>query len=267
MLLVGQKGCIPRTTTAEIACETAGVACKYRVAQGENPSPLRKIRYRDRQFCDLTFAGHWTLDLEAHALVGLDFIRSHGRDEVTPATATTGNAITHWYLQLHDRPILLVRHKLHRLPGEMEEGLYFYGEPVLAGRLIRVQGGEGVIVLHEGTEAISDGKRVRLRSDGWERQEVWCFGYLAGKIRRAVPATISLDPDPESPGAYLLKGESKRLSVEVRSGQELGDVEVTLCGAIQGRRKLYLSQGKGAFSLEIIPEQTGLLPLLSLIHI
>jgi len=264
MLFVSQRGCIPKTTTAEITCETSGVACKYRVAQGENPSPLRKIRYRDRELCDLTFAGHWTLDLEAHALAGLDFIRSHGRDEVTPPTATTGNAITHWYLQLHDRPILLIRHKLHRLAGEMEEDLYFYGESVPTDKLIRLR--EAVVILDEETEAILDGKRVRLRSNGWGRQEVWCFGDMAGKIQRTVLSTISLNPDPELPGAYLLKGESKKLSVEVQSEQVLGDVEVTLCGAVQGRRKLRLSEGEGAFSFEIIPEQTGLLPLCVLIE-
>ena len=266
MLHFIQKGCIPKTTTEEVTCKNQGTICEYRVAQGENPSPLRKISYQGQEVCNLTFAGHWTLDLEAQRLSGLDFIRSHGRDEVTRSTATTGNALTHWYIQLHDKPILIVRHKLHRLDEEMVEDLYVHGEAVIAGKLVRLKEAEATLIPDEGTQIALDGKRVRLRSNGWECQEVWCFGNLAGKIRRTAPLILTLNPDPESPGVYLLKGKSKKLSFEVQSEQTLGEVEITLCGAIQGHQKRRLPKGKSVFSIEVISEQEGLLPLCVLIE-
>ncbi|HID95548.1 MAG TPA: hypothetical protein EYP53_05770 [Candidatus Latescibacteria bacterium] len=266
MLQFNQKGCIPKTTTAEVTCRTKGITCEYRVAQGENPSSLREIYYQGREVCRLTFGGHWTLDLEAHALAGLDFIRSHGRDEVTPATATTGNAITHWYLQLHDKPILIVRRKLHRLAEEMREDLYFHTESVMTKRLIRLKEAEAVVILDEGTEAVLDGKRVRLCSTGWMNQNLWCFGPLAEKIRQTPKLRITLVPDLELPGAYLLKGEPNKLSVEIQSKQELGKAEVMLCGAVQCCQRVHLSKGKNPLSIKVISEQEGFLPVCVLIE-
>ena len=266
MLHFTQKGCIPKTTTAEITCETESIACQYRVAQGENPAPLRRISYQGREICNLTFAGHWTLDLEAHTLAGLDFIRSHGRDEVTPSTATTGNAITHWYLQLHNKPILIARHKLHRLAEKMEEDIYIHGKPTISSGLIRLKQAEAIVVLDESTEAVRNGKMVRLCSNGWLNQRLWCFGSLAEKIQQTPKLKITLVPDLELPGAYLLKGEPKKLSVEVQSEQELGEVEVMLCGAVQCCQRVHLSKGKNSLSIEVVPEQEGLLPVCVLIE-
>ena len=117
---LNKKGRVPMSTTAEATCETGSIRCDYRVSCGENPSPLRKISYHGKEVCKINSTGFWTRDLKGQTLAGLDFICSHGRDEVTPSTATTGNAITHWYLQLHNKPILVVRHKYHRIPEDLE---------------------------------------------------------------------------------------------------------------------------------------------------
>ena len=48
--------------------------------------------------------------------------------------------------------------------------------------------------------------------------------------------------------------------------QDLGEVKVTFCGAIQYRKKLRLPEGKSAFSIEVVPEKEGLLPVCVLIE-
>ncbi len=266
------EGCIPKTVLAEALVSNLSLNCRYRVDGIKTGSPLKRISHKSLTVeCDLPKG--WFLDLDAAELENLDFIRSHGRGIFqTKSWDSTlrKNAVTHYYLHPHDCTCIIVHRTFHRLPERIQETLKF-SEPIrgfeIQDRLLKLHDQEMCIIFNTEVDVKIDGDKVEFSAEGKSYGYIICLSESAEKIRRAIPISVSLEPDVTQPGTYLMKDEEAEIKLKIMGPlEDLESAEICLYGLTSLKCRLPCEGGECQLIIKFTPECSGIIPLLALIR-
>ena len=266
------EGYIPKSISAEALISNLSLNCHYRVDGIETGSPLKRISHKSLTIeCDLPKG--WFLDLDAVELENLDFIRSHGRGIFQTKSWNSTlrkNAVTHYYLHPHDCTCIIVHRTFHRLPERFQEILKF-NEPIrgfeIQDRLLKLHDQKICIIFNREVDVNIDGDKVEFSVEGKSYGYIICLSESAKEIRRAIPISVSLEPDVTQPGTYLMKDEETEIKLKIRGPPEdLESAEISLYGLTNLRGRLSCEGGEYQLIIKFTPKHSGIIPLLALIR-
>ncbi|MFH1007433.1 MAG: hypothetical protein V1800_08030 [Candidatus Latescibacterota bacterium] len=264
-------GCIPRKLFATGRVVNGQVTARYEVdGRRYTTSPLHRIEFGEGHDLEVRFTESWFTDLDIRALENADAVTCHSITRLAPECKQEMNTATHWYIHPHDRECVVVGHRYHRhLPAVREMLRPSRGMPVriLSEQLLKSYDERVGVLLDGSVRAEADEDAVRLEALGQGYGYTVGWGSLAKKLSRAPAVTVRIEPDVEEAGFYLLLDEERELRILIESGEgDLGQVEVSVYGAWQGRETIPIVGGETRVSLPARPTVEGLVPLLVLIE-